>query len=304
MIATSFPEFRAPDGRASARQLRRRGAGRGRMIIAIDGPAASGKGTLAKRIADHFGLPCLDTGLLYRAVARDVRGARHALDDAAAAAAAARAPRSRDARRSRPARRRRRRGRLHRRRASRRCAPPCSTTSAPLPRSPEAPCSMAAISAPSSAPTPTLRFSSPPRPKCAPGAGFCERTAPRRAASPTRPCWPISAAATSATPAASSAPMRPAADADLLDTSNLDIEAAFDAAVGVIKRKIGQAGAPEGRAPIQVGEHGPSRRHSEHPLARAWPGDCPRARRGGRGRRRIRVRRNGRTQTHADQEHE
>ncbi len=42
------------------------------MIIAIDGPAASGKGTLAKRIADHFGLPVLDTGLLYRAVARDL----------------------------------------------------------------------------------------------------------------------------------------------------------------------------------------------------------------------------------------
>lgn len=38
------------------------------MIIAIDGPAASGKGTLAKRIAEHFGLAYLDTGLLYRAV--------------------------------------------------------------------------------------------------------------------------------------------------------------------------------------------------------------------------------------------
>ncbi len=38
------------------------------MIIAIDGPAASGKGTLARRLADHLGLPYLDTGLLYRAV--------------------------------------------------------------------------------------------------------------------------------------------------------------------------------------------------------------------------------------------
>jgi CMP/dCMP kinase len=38
------------------------------MIIAIDGPAASGKGTLAKRLAAHFALPHLDTGLLYRAV--------------------------------------------------------------------------------------------------------------------------------------------------------------------------------------------------------------------------------------------
>ncbi|MFG1301548.1 (d)CMP kinase [Xanthobacter sp. V3C-3] len=38
------------------------------MIIAIDGPAASGKGTLARRLAAHFRLPHLDTGLLYRAV--------------------------------------------------------------------------------------------------------------------------------------------------------------------------------------------------------------------------------------------
>ncbi len=41
-----------------------------RLVIAVDGPAASGKGTLARRLADAFGLPYLDTGLLYRAVAR------------------------------------------------------------------------------------------------------------------------------------------------------------------------------------------------------------------------------------------
>ena len=40
----------------------------GRLVIAVDGPAASGKGTLARRLAGHFGLPHLDTGLLYRAV--------------------------------------------------------------------------------------------------------------------------------------------------------------------------------------------------------------------------------------------
>ncbi len=38
------------------------------MIIAVDGPAASGKGTIARALAEHFGLPHLDTGLLYRAV--------------------------------------------------------------------------------------------------------------------------------------------------------------------------------------------------------------------------------------------
>ena len=39
------------------------------MIIAVDGPAASGKGTIARALAAHFGLPHMDTGLLYRAVA-------------------------------------------------------------------------------------------------------------------------------------------------------------------------------------------------------------------------------------------
>ena len=43
------------------------------MIIAVDGPTASGKGTLAKALAAHFGLPFLDTGLLYRAVGRHVQ---------------------------------------------------------------------------------------------------------------------------------------------------------------------------------------------------------------------------------------
>lgn len=60
------------------------------MIIAIDGPAASGKGTLAKRLADHMGFHCLDTGLLYRAVARDVARLGFRLEDAWAAVAAAR----------------------------------------------------------------------------------------------------------------------------------------------------------------------------------------------------------------------
>jgi len=61
------------------------------MIIAIDGPAASGKGTLGKRLAAHFGLRHLDTGLIYRAVAQALLDAGHPLDDVARAVAAARA---------------------------------------------------------------------------------------------------------------------------------------------------------------------------------------------------------------------
>jgi CMP/dCMP kinase len=55
------------------------------LIIAIDGPAASGKGTLARRLAARFNLPHLDTGLTYRAVGKAMMDAGLALDDASAA---------------------------------------------------------------------------------------------------------------------------------------------------------------------------------------------------------------------------
>ncbi len=61
------------------------------LVIAIDGPAASGKGTLAKRLADHYRLPHLDTGLLYRAVALALIDAGLSLDDPEAASRAAHA---------------------------------------------------------------------------------------------------------------------------------------------------------------------------------------------------------------------
>jgi cytidylate kinase len=61
------------------------------MIIAIDGPAASGKGTLGKRLAAHYGLRHLDTGLIYRAVAKALIDAGHPLDDRDRALAAAQA---------------------------------------------------------------------------------------------------------------------------------------------------------------------------------------------------------------------
>jgi len=59
------------------------------MIIAIDGPAASGKGTIARQLASVYGLHYLDTGLLYRAVAKAVLDAGRSPDDADHAIAAA-----------------------------------------------------------------------------------------------------------------------------------------------------------------------------------------------------------------------
>jgi cytidylate kinase len=61
------------------------------MIIAIDGPAASGKGTLGKQLAGHYGLRHLDTGLIYRAVAKALLDAGHPPADRARAVAAAQA---------------------------------------------------------------------------------------------------------------------------------------------------------------------------------------------------------------------
>ena len=61
------------------------------MIIAIDGPAASGKGTLGKRLAAHYGLRHLDTGLIYRAVAKALLDGGHSPGNRARAVAAAEA---------------------------------------------------------------------------------------------------------------------------------------------------------------------------------------------------------------------
>ncbi len=59
------------------------------MIIAIDGPAASGKGTLGKRLAEHYGYRHLDTGVIYRAVARALLDAGADLSDETSAVSAA-----------------------------------------------------------------------------------------------------------------------------------------------------------------------------------------------------------------------
>ena len=60
------------------------------FIIAVDGPAASGKGTVASRLARLYGYPMLDTGLLYRAVGMRLLDAGGDRDDAVAAATDAR----------------------------------------------------------------------------------------------------------------------------------------------------------------------------------------------------------------------
>jgi cytidylate kinase len=60
------------------------------LIIAVDGPAASGKGTIAARLAQTYGLPHLDTGLLYRAVGMGLLDQGGTLDDVIAAEAVAR----------------------------------------------------------------------------------------------------------------------------------------------------------------------------------------------------------------------
>ena len=70
------------------------------LIIAVDGPAAAGKGTLARRLAATLGLPYLDTGLLYRAVARRVIDAAGDPADPTVAEAAARALQPADTQRS------------------------------------------------------------------------------------------------------------------------------------------------------------------------------------------------------------
>jgi CMP/dCMP kinase len=210
------------------------------MIIAIDGPAASGKGTLAKRIAERFGLHHLDTGLLYRAVARDVQRQGGALDDPEAAAKAAREldPGTLDD----PSLRGRGAGEaasivaripevraalrdLQRQFASQPPGAVLDGRDIGTVVCPDADIKIYVTAAPDV--RARRRFLElQDRGEAATYEGVLadirrrdERDAVREAS-----------------------PMRPAPDAFLLDTSNLDIEAAFDTAVGVILGKAGQRG--------------------------------------------------------------
>jgi cytidylate kinase len=210
------------------------------MIIAIDGPAASGKGTLAKRVAVHFGLAHLDTGLLYRAVARDVRGRGEALDDATAATAAAASldPRSLDD----PALR----------------DTGLGEAASVVARIPQVRAAMLVYQ---------RAFARRPEGAVLDGRDigtvvcpeadvklYVTASAEVRAARRCRERLDRGEQAVLAMvledirrrderdAGRDVSPMRPAPDAFLLDTSNLDIETAFDTAVGVILRKTGQRG--------------------------------------------------------------
>jgi cytidylate kinase len=213
------------------------------MIIAIDGPAASGKGTLAKRIAERFGLGHLDTGLLYRAVARDVKRRGGELGDPAAAIAAAQA--------LDPA-----------------------TLDDPGLRGPGAGDAASIVARIPEVRTAILEYQRTfaRRPGGAVldgrdiGTVVCtdadvkiyvtaspEVRAERRYQELKSRGEPASYEAVLAEirrrderdALREVSPMRPAADAFLLDTSNLDIEAAVDTAVGAILRKAGQRGRAE-----------------------------------------------------------
>jgi 3-phosphoshikimate 1-carboxyvinyltransferase len=96
-IATSFPSF-MPLMRGLGANIRvdTQANKNRRMVIAIDGPAASGKGTLARRLAAHFDFGYLDTGSLYRAVGMRVLYANQKPTDVAAAIAASRAINAQD----------------------------------------------------------------------------------------------------------------------------------------------------------------------------------------------------------------
>jgi hypothetical protein len=116
------------------------------MIIAVDGPTASGKGTIAKALARHFGIPHLDTGLLYRAVGRQVDLNGGNPDDPADALAATAFP---TACSTIPRCAAKRPAALPAGfRSIRKCAPPCSPGNRISPTSPAALCSTDATSRP------------------------------------------------------------------------------------------------------------------------------------------------------------
>ena len=226
-IATSFPGFRRSDAQRSAREIF--------MIIAIDGPAASGKGTLGKRLAAHYGLRHLDTGLIYRAVAKALLDAGEAPDDEAAAIAAARALDPSALRRGGAEDPRRRRGRLGRLRD-----PGGARGAARLPAR------FRRAAARRGARRPRHRHRDLPRRRrenlrhrharrCARAAAPPSSRAAGEAGRRGRRARRHPQAATSATRTAPPRRSKQAPDAHLLDTTHLDIDAAIRAAIDIVE---------------------------------------------------------------------
>ena len=212
------------------------------MIIAIDGPAASGKGTLAKRVAAHFGLPWLDTGLLYRAVARDVLKAGKTLEDVQAATAAARRLEA---------------GSLS---DTRLRGNGIGDAASVVGKIPEVRAALLKLQQDFAAqpggavldgrdigtvicPKADVKIFVTASPETRAKRRFLERTARGETITYEAILEEIRRRDERDTERAA-APMRPAPDAFLLDTTNLDIEAAFNTAVGEITRKVGQRGRP------------------------------------------------------------
>ncbi|CPR18486.1 cytidylate kinase [Candidatus Filomicrobium marinum] len=208
------------------------------MIIAIDGPAASGKGTLARRLAAYFGYHYLDTGLLYRAVARDCLELGHDLNDTRAVTTLAC---SLDPVRLDDAGLR---------------APGIGEAASIVAKIPEVRAALLEYqrSFANRLPGAILDGRDIGTVVC-PDAdakifvtASVEERAKRRfreyeaaGESPDMEKMLELIRARDARDAGrGAAPMRRAEDADLLDTTEMDIETAFDAAVGLIKRKIGQ----------------------------------------------------------------
>jgi cytidylate kinase len=210
------------------------------MIIAIDGPAASGKGTLGKRIAERFGLHHLDTGLLYRAVARDVkrRGGDPADPQTAADAARALDPTSLEDPELR--------------------SPGAGEAASIVARIPQVRALLLQFQRsfagrPPGAvldgrdigtvvcPNADVKIFVTASPEVRARRRYLEKQGRGDAADFEAVLEDIRRRDQRDT-VRDASPMKAADDAFLLDTSDLDIEAAFDAAVGVILRKVGQRG--------------------------------------------------------------
>ena len=208
------------------------------MIIAIDGPAASGKGTLAKRIAGHFGYACLDTGLLYRAVARDVLARGGSLEDERLAARIAKTLDS--ASLDDPGLR----------------LPGIGDSASVVAKFPAVRAALLDFQRDFAAQEPGAVLDGrdigtvvcPDAPVKIFVTADLEVRARRRYEELRRRGEPVTyervldviRGRDARDSGRADAPMKAAADAILLDTTKLDIEAAFEAAVGLIKRKIGQ----------------------------------------------------------------